>query len=649
VASFADAVADLMTAPKSGQSKASDDMYERGTPVGPSPDLDRILALPRRQPVDLESTTAQAIVELEMRIYGRDNSFCNCRKIAPHRNCITRLLPVQAWALREIRMAQGMLANITVGGGKTIIGILAALALRDCPRPLMLIPPTLVDQILVDYQLLREHFIVPGMIIHAGEKSPPSSLVDGMPTLNVLPYSRLSLPDSSDMLARLDPSAIIADECDALKDRTASRTMRLLKHFSGDPDMKPELKAHRRKTKFCGWTGSLTDHSINEFAHLALLALREKSPVPMDKIVAEEWSKCLDPSDWPSPPGELLKLCEPGEDVRHAFRRRISETLGFIVSTGSTVIQAGSEEKEVDIVIREKEAPPLPQIIQDALAKVRMFQRPDTLVGSYDDEELTDIMAQARCAQEVASGVFYRWKFPPRNGVPQEEATVREWYAARKLWNREVRLKSQQGEMFLDSPMLCEHAAMRAWGDAPKRNDRPEWKADHWPRWRDVKDKVYYEQEAKWLDDYLAKDAAEWALENRGIVWYGMAEFGRGVARLSGLPLHTGGQGAGERLRAETGKHSIIASIKSHGRGRDGLQHIFDHQLIVQTMSSATGFEQLLGRAHRRGQKSDVVTTEIYLHTPELRKAFEQALNRSNFVRDIMGSNYKLTKGWQGM
>ncbi len=637
-----------MQVPKDYQSASPDDLYARGVPVGPSPDLDRILALPRRPPLDLDSAAAEAIVELEMEKYAIDNPNCDCKRIDAERPCIKRLLPIQAWMLREISMCQGLVAHAGVGSGKTAVTILAALALRDCPRPLLLIPSSLSDQIVIDYQMIREHFRVPGMIVRAGEKSPPSMLVEGMPTLNVLPYSRLSLENNSDVLGELNPTAIIADECDAVRG-DSSRTRRLLAFFSA-MHMPPNVRAERRKTKFCALTGSLTDSSILEFGNLSLLALRDKSPVPLVRDTQEEWARCLDPSESPSPMGELRRLGEGGEDVRHAFRRRLKETLGFIISEGSKVVVAGTDQ-EVRVVVRERPAPKIPDIIEQALAKVRMFQRPDTLIGGRQDEELDDPMSQARCAAEVATGVFYRWKFPPIKGVPQQEDTINEWYAARKLWNKEVRMKCQRGETYLDSPKLCEVAAMRAWGDMQPNPSRPMWKAEHWPRWREIKDKVQHQPEAKRLHPYLVEDAVAWGKENRGIIWYGMSEFGKWVAELSGFTLYTGGQGAGEKLRLGLtrgrGEKSIIVSIKSHGRGRDRFQYFYNRQLVANTMASSKGWEQLLGRSHRRGQKSEIVTAEVYLHTPELRKSFDAAMRKSKYVEDVLGSVQKLTAGWE--
>lgn len=633
--------------PKDFQSEAPPGLFDRGLPVADSADLQRIIRLPRRKPLNVDDVNDPMVVahiEYAMQKYGRHNDDCNCRKIDPHRPCITRLLPVQAWTLQEMTLAGGLLGSIPVGAGKTIIGILAPLAL-GVKSGLLLIPPSLVEQIIIDYQMLMQHFRVPAITVHAGDdrRSPLRNMenCDQSSVLHVLPYSRLQQPESSDWLEGLRPEAIIADECDALKDLNSARSRRVLRYFSGQDLKTQEERAQRAQTRFCGWTGSITDHSICEFSTLSAYALKMRSPVPINPNDAKDWGRCLDAVPSPCPPGALLQLCEPGESVRDAFRRRLSETLGFIVTTSSNVTIHGGTEA-VNIQVREATVNHIPDIVLQALEKVRNFQRPDTLAGSLDDEELVDALAQAKTAQEVATGMFYRWIFP--HGEPID--LIKEWFAARKLWNKEVRTKLMEGEVYLDSPKLCENAAKRAHGDMEPDPKRPEWRALHWPRWRDVKDRVRPATEAVRLHPFLAEDAARWGLQNRGIIWYGMVEFAQWIRELSGLEVHGGGPNAGKRLREEVdGSRSIIASIKSHGRGRDGLQHIFHEQLVANTPASARQWQQLLGRLHRRGQKMEEVLTHVYLHTPELRKAFAQALRRGEYVEGTFGERQKLLQG----
>lgn len=646
MAVLGDVVAAPMMAPQAWQVGAPDDVFQRGMPVLRTADLERVLALPRRQPLDLDSPLAQAVVELEMRKYALPpRERCECRTVDPRRkSCVTRFIPAQAWMLREITMARGLLASAAPGLGKTLVGLLAPLAMPGCRVALMLVPATAIKQIVRDYKLTREHFRVPSIIVHNDRAQPWRCMSSdpGAPRLEVLSYNRLQMPDASDWIRNhCDPDLIIADEVDSLKDLTASRTMRVMRSFSGEDDMTPEERRHCNARRFCGWTGTLTNSKIAEFAHLALLALRERSPMPLVSRTAREWGQCLDAVPNPCPPGALLDLCDPGEDVRVAFGRRLAETLGFIMIKSNPVVTA--EGERVQASVRERQAPPIPPRVALALDMVRKFLRPDTLAGNEHDEELVDAMSQAKCAHEVAAGFFYRWIFPRG----ESEELKDEWFAARKLFNKELRLKIMQGETYLDSKMLCEHAAMRAWGDLPSDPKRPDWKSEHWSRWRDVMDLVEPQTQAVFLDDYLARDAAEWGLKNRGIIWYGAIEFAQMVRRLSDLPVHGGGVRAEQLLLAERGDRSIIASLKSHGRARDGLQRVFHQQLVAQTPASATIWAQLLGRLVRRDQEQSEVLTEVYLHTPELRRSFDQAMRSGEYVQQVMRSEQLLLEGFR--
>lgn len=665
--------ADIARAPAASEWKPGQKIWlSRFPPVPMSAELARVLELPRRDALDLQSPRAFAMADMmterwsrgdragtcpECKGTGRDildrecekcvgGGGCACAAIdgrirAGRRKCLKHLKPVQAWALYEMGIVGGLLGSIPVGAGKTAIGLLAPLALEPLGvrASLLLCPPNLLEQLHNDYRLLREHFRVPSLKIHGLEKD---EAAEG-PRLHVLPYSRLSLPTASSWIRNLQPDAIIADECDRLRDPNGAGSSRVLRYFM-----------ERGDTKFCGWTGSLTEASISDYSHLAALALRMQSPCPLDKAVVAEWARALDESDNAAPPGELGRLCgedldpEDTDQVREGWRRHLSGTLGVVVSTEASV--------DVDLVIEERESPEIPAIIHEALHKVRVcWVRPDTLVGDDYDEELVDAMQVAKCARELASGIFYRWRFDPIHGVPQKREDIKEWKEARKQWNSELRRQLFDRQEWLDSPLLCEHAAQRFHGDRPRREDRPEWESNNWPRWRDIKNKVKPTVEACRVSDYLAVDAARWALEHRGIVWYGMVEFGQWVSELSGLPMHGGGPDAGVRLtggkkngkiyKGEDGSRSIIASIKSHGRGRDGLQSLYFEQLIAQLPSSATMWEQLLGRLHRQGQDAPEVRAWYYAHTEEIKDALDTALSRAGYVRSTLGSAQKLLIG----
>jgi hypothetical protein len=620
-------------------------LFPKGTPVTKSHDLVRIAALPRRKPVDLESIEARALVEYEMGKYSLNNKHCECAELDKqielgNRTCIKQFLPIQAWALYEMSVAGGLVGSIPVGAGKTLLSVMGALALGEA-RTLLLVPPGLIEQLQLDYLLIQQHFKVPNIIVTTSGKQDWRRIPDrNGPVLYVLPYSLLQGKQNSDCIEQVAPNAVIADEVDALKDLGSARTKRLVRYFTGTDSMTQEQRAARSRTKFACWTGSITDQSISEYAHLSAFALKDKSPVPLDQDTVAEWGRCLDAVPNPCPPGALVMLCNPGEDVRSAYRRRLSETMGFIV-TGSSNVKISGGDVYVRNNIVEREAPTIPDTVQEALDCVRNFERPDSLAGSKYNEEIVEAMEQARYAQQIATGMFYRWIFPRR----EPEYVIDEWFAARKAWRKEQRYKLYENVEQMDSPGLLEDAAKRYYGELPD-DGKVTWKSEAWPRWRDVKDKVQPKTQAVRLHDFLVRDAIDWAYSNRGIVWYNMVEFAQWMGQLSGLPVHEGGTGAGERLRREDGKRSIIASIKSHGRGRNGLQYLFNDQLVAQTPASARIYEQLLGRLHRQGQPKSVVTTLVYLHTPEVKNSFEQALRRAEYVKGTMGQDQKILDGW---
>lgn len=630
-------------------------------PIKPSPDLSRVLALPRRKQVELGSPRALALTRMMTdRFAIQRTTPCRCRLPREQggitengTDCILTLNLVQCWALYEIGVVQGLLGPIGVGHGKTILDILAVLSLMppDHPEPrryeaVLLVPPGLVGQLMNEYLLVAEHFRVPSLAVHGRDVGWDAGA--DRPILHVLPYSRLQRPEATVLLKKIRPAAIIADEVHSLRNRDAVRTHRVLSYFN-----------EFRDTRFCGWTGSITDSSIADYAHLSALALRYNSPLPIDKEVVKEWASALDPkSDWPADPGALLEglvatgCMEPGEHIHKGFHRRLIETEG-VVATKSAAIAA-------ELRVTQRAAPPMPPHLDEMLNTLRETKtRPD-------GEVLLEPLDVARCARELAAGFYYRFIFPDATDEDLEDGgLVDQWFEARKLFRWELRemLTPERRREHMDSPFLCTLAAMRYHGDISagvheieevdedsgelvvRRVDTshlPQWPSKYWPAWRDIKDKVKVKTEAVWVDEFLARDAARWAHENRGIVWYDKTAFGVKVAELSGLPMHGGGPDAEENILKERGDRSIIASIKSHGTGRNGLQKIFCTQLVANPPSSATAWEQLLGRLHRIGQAQPIVFAEFYCHTDEMRASYGQACERARYIQNTIGAQQKL-------
>lgn len=602
-------------------------------------------------------------------------------------SCITKFNPVQAWALRELREVRGILGSISIGGGKTLIGIMAPLAV-PCRLAVLLAKPDQRLHYRLAYLRLREHFHVPSIVFDKVEMPnddrPLRGIVPGAPVLRFVPYSLLSRPESTDYLIRLKPDMIIADEAHCLsaapsaKRQGSARTGRFLDFIKSRDDV-----------IFCAWSGSLINKSLLDVTHLAAYALGLGSPYPIVSDEAVAWSGVLDPSREPdrdSDTAEALRATFGGRrhvynapslesfaDVRSNLQRRVIETPGVISTRSSSV--------GCSINIYERKVSNIPQSVLDALDKVRDWKRPD-------DEELVEETDRARCSREVGAGFFYRFEYP--RGEPLE---LRErWFAARKFWNKETREKLFAPVVHMDSPLLCWNAAARYYRgrdgasgtctkcesagtvlhticrgsgtlsggdctcDAGKiacskcggdgdigiyRGPLPTWNAASWPEWSAICDLVEPASKPVWIDDYLAQDAARWAKEHLGIVWCATTAFGRRVAEILGVPYHSGGPNAEAAILAEKGNRSIIASIRAHGEGRDGLQHKFREQLVAEIPASGKTWEQLLGRLAREGQRADEIDTWIFLHIEENKDALRKAISYAEFDQE-MSANQQL-------
>ncbi len=219
----------------------------------------------------------------------------------------------QAAALRDIHDHGGMFGPICVGGGKTLISLLAPVLLK-AKRPVLLVPASLRDQ---------TRRVIPEMARHWRLH----------PNLQIFSYTEISLEKNADLLARIRPDMLIADECQMLRNPTSGRTRRVSRHMSAFPD-----------TVFVPLSGSMANHSILHYWHIIQWALKpHNAPMPTTLHEAREWALALDERVHPKDrlgPGALRTLCEPGETARQGYRRRLVETPG-VVATGENELGVG--------------------------------------------------------------------------------------------------------------------------------------------------------------------------------------------------------------------------------------------------------------------------------------------------------------------
>lgn len=637
-----DVVAPPSYAPQEWQISAPRESYGHRTPVAMSHDLQRVLALPRR-PLELDGTErAEAIIDMVSERYSRNipEGACACSRIDPerHRNegCITRLRIVQALALREIGIVGGLLGPIGTGHGKTLIDLLAPLAFAHHSRAtglpdddllcVLFVPPGLVVQLAGDYDYIGQHFKMPSMIVQGAPDM--DRIMPGMPRLQVMPYSRISRKEATAWLRQVQPHAIIADECHKLRDRKTATTKRVMRFFDEHPH-----------TRFAAWSGSVTSKSIQDYAHLSALALKNGSPLPIDPENVSDWARAIDPpmrAGGECDPGPLLEgliatgCCTAGQPLYRGFATRLHETLG-VVSTRAPAV-------DIPLEITERKPPKAPDGITEHIKNAMAFVRPD-------GEELVTAMQAVECAIQIASGFHYKWIFP-KHKFPDDEQLITDWRMLRAAWHKEQRTKLKASEENLDSPALLEHAAQRALGLRVAHKGMPVWHSLHYKAWHAIKDRVHHEGQAVRLDDWLVQDAARWMHSNHGIVWYAYKEFAEWLSEVSGLPYFGEGKESKAGLLRERGDRSVIASIKAHGTGTNKLQFAFSSQLYGQPPGSPDGWEQSLSRLHRPGQTAPEVTAEFYMHTRELRKRVLGALRKAYYVAGTMRSDQRIHMGF---
>ena len=302
--------------------------------VGRSSEFRRVFSLPRRTSWNDVSEALTLAFGLPPRTDC--TPACVCRG-SGH----MRLKPRQAWALAEFFEARGGVALLGPGEGKTLVSLLVS-TLLGWQRPVLFVPAGLRDKtVRVDLPLLSRHWRLPS-------------------NLDIRSYEELSRVAFADYLSkRRIPDGIICDEVHALKNRGAARTKRLMRYFGEYPD-----------TGFVGMSGSIVNRSVMDYGHLTLLALKAAAPLPHGFIELKTWADVLDegvPDEARPKPGALMDFCDPGEQPRDGYRRRLLETHGVISSPDLSTA--------VGLQIFEEPMPAIPQAVLDAFAQHRRASR----------------------------------------------------------------------------------------------------------------------------------------------------------------------------------------------------------------------------------------------------------------------------------
>lgn len=608
-------------------------------PVGPSEDLNRIVALPRRIP----KVTPAEIAELEARFrLAPHEAKCACGTFNPPRPCPTSLKPIQAQALLEAERFGKVFVSAGAGSGKTLIDMLLPWVMRSRTAVLFL-PATLLDKFLtLDWRYYGGHWRMPNLVGGNWFQS-------GRPILHVMSYERLSRQEGETMLLRIKPDLFLLDEAHKAKNPDGPRWNRI-KRCRAKIEPRPRLVP---------LSGTFATRGISDCLHLADASLDDGSPYPRHKGTGEEWGRALDPvvndASPASAPGALVRLegpdfsaavqaeeaktgreLNPTERARLAFRLRRNETPGVVATTTSAF--------EGTLLIRRRMPGPIPAKVLELIETAKKGKRPD-------GEESKEKVQGYAWARQIACGFFHRWRFP--RGEPEE--LIERWRNARREWHRAIRKKLEHPREHMDTPGLLENAARRAY-DPTYDGDLPRWRAPDWPAWNEVADLVQPVTSTVWLDkgcpglapipgsDFLVNDAVTWAhdkTEGPGIVWVEFPELGERIARAAGVPYFGEGKQATIDIQLEKGDRSIVASMNAHREGKD-LQFAFWRNYFTSPYADGGAWEQAIARTHRPGQKADMVIVDVAQHVEDFERSFANARERARFGDQNEGQPQKL-------
>lgn len=528
-------------------------------------------------------------------------------KYAKHANALP-LLPAQSKALFEANRVKGLLAPMGVGHGKTLTLWLLPIAL-EIPKDrvvLVLLPARTVSNFYSERNKFKDDYFFPENVV-------------------VLSYSKLSRPDATDYLERLNPAAILADEAHNLSNPKSVRTKRLLRYFEAHQD-----------TVFCAMSGTLTKKRLSDFGHLSFLALRNHTPLPAEWPLLQSWGRCVNHEDDEYPNAadwrNIMPLMErfsanrsdilkraPKKRLTQIARRALAERIAVTPGVSATTTGSCDASIFVELVTGLE----IPEVIKNAIKNVQdLFELPN---GDYVGTAAHVVEAVTQLLQ----GFYYFWDWP---GEPDYQ-----WLHAKKEWNQSIEQLIGYGlpkfdSFFLVSSAVSRGYAMEKFGNTAARKRDIKTAMVAYEQWLPQSEKPEPPRGVAWLDMYLI-DYLATGIEAGTLIWISHNET-RNALRERGLEVvEAGKEPSGE-------ERTLVLSISSHGTGLN-LQ-TWNKNFIVTPPPSGSKFEQLMGRTHRNGQRRDDVNFKVLAHAEQFKSNYFRAVENAKYLKQLTGQQQKL-------
>ena len=577
--------------------------------VKKSAELRRIVAMPRRRlgaaddPATAELVRQMtAIFRLQLPLQPPDDP-------DPRTRIPRELLPIQAWALHDLAENKSLFAPIRVGGGKTLLCLLAPFAL-GARRTLVLVPGAHLEK---TKRVIRRY----------------SAWWRIAPNIRVESYQAMGRAGAIAMYEAYAPDAIVADEAHKLKSKDAAVTKRLLRYCAGQAVKGTPVMC-------CFMSGTFTKRSLRDYHHLAGLALTTSGRffMPSTWNEAETWARCLDEKRGadalPRPnPKHLAEGLASDEDyrateetrpkdpedtpirvLRAAYRRRMVETPGVVATS------EGFEGPSLNVTcyrIPEDDA------TRDAFFHMRTYYEfPD----GYPLAEGVEAAQMWALAQALSNGFYYR--ADPRPPKP--------WLDKLRAWGSFVRQMTSDSSLHLDSEKMVAQACLAG------RIDDTAYR-----EWVAIRGTFTVSTTPTWISHNVLRHASAWLKKhgNGAMVWVKHLAFGRALAELADVPFFEA-SGLCRRTKhyVEDYTGPAVASLDANATGMN-LQ-AYHRSLVLNTPPNGMQIEQLLGRTHRPGQPQDEVTYEFGFSCVEDEQSFEQAFRDAGYLQDTTGQAQKL-------
>lgn len=593
-----------------------------------------------------------------------------------------RLWGVQCEALRDFRDEGGLFSPIGVGWGKTIITqSVANLAYASGITKVMLLVPSavLVQLMQADFPFARRRVPISYPVHCFGGKSLHQRRMlarSGKRGLYVLPYSLLSQRDGSEILELVRPGLIIADEADALANRKAARTKRVMGYVE------------EARPKGVCLSGTITSKSIKDYYHLIKWCLDERCPLPLSANLASEWAAKIDSdarsTDSTGPIRPLVEWAQqnfPDERItedttgfRLAYKLRLKSTPG-VVATGDAEIGCS--------LILHNEPSPKPDDEDPEWARLEDLRK--RVVEQWltpNGDEIEHAIHTWKWLYELSAGFYNELVFPTAGELAEREsvspqiaeqalALAKAHHVSHQNYAKALRKWLEtRGRHGLDTPWLVgldisKHGGANVGADLAFLWEALKSSAEelrefalanrvHTGSLQELDKKIsrsFRDSRVIRVCSYKIDHAVDWARgrlpKGEGaIIWVehqGVGLWAVEKLREAGLnPLHCpAGDVHNERiLDPANAKRLVVASMKAHGTGKN-LQ-AFGFQFFLQWPRNAKIAEQTLGRLHRNGQQRSEVWTYTNTTSEFDQLNFAACLNDALYIHQTTGNRQKV-------